>query len=319
MSKTRVTEQTINTILKFIGSGISRKDLIRECTKSELSPSELKRKQPGGPYAKCTGKYGYAINSLIETGVIAQDSEKFITLLKQREEAIEVVRRDDKIRTIIQSLIKNKSYSKKDLLLKVVEEFFKQNRDTEATKQSVKSDAGRIYSDLVKSGEISADDDAVELIKPNNGAPQIITKDTLYGMSDEDFVNRSIELLIKYCESCGLSDIEGANIDGSDDGGIDGVITANDALGYKENIIMQVKHVNVKNKNHIKICEIMEFCGVLAAKDGATRGIFITNVSFNENTKKFAKSFKTKYFVLIDGDKWVQLAEKLNYRIVNDN
>ena len=43
-------------------------------------------------------------------------------------------------------------------------------------------------------------------------------------MSDEDFVNRSIELLIKYCESCGLSDIEGANIDGSDDGGIDGVL-----------------------------------------------------------------------------------------------
>ncbi len=51
-----------------------------------------------------------------------------------------------------------------------------------------------------------------------------------------------------------------------------------------------------------------------AADNEATKGIFMSNKKFHSESERFVKKL-TKYFILIDVNKWVQLANDCEYDI----
>lgn len=135
-------------------------------------------------------------------------------------------------------------------------------------------------------------------------------------LSDEEFVNRSVEMLeCWYRKRFSTLTVKGENIDGSEDGGIDGKIVVSDMLWGGETVVLQMKHVNSPKKKTIPLREIQEFCGVLSAEKNAGKGIFLTNVKYTTRTVQFVQKYTHKPIVLVDGQKWLELAQSCGYNL----
>ena len=328
-------------LLSCLKSGAKdRKQLVAACIdRIGLSPEELKDTSPGAPLnrAKCT--IGSALSQLIRMGHLRQD-ENTITLVQSIEVAQEAIKRDPIIRNIILRIIGNSRCKKAELLNKVIR-IYHEEVDSAEKESTIKADGGRILSDLLKLKEIEQQDKHFVLSETapeaslQSGAgeeniPASLTEETdtqvsrsernrvLFSrLSDEEFVNRSVELLeCWYRKRSPTDSVKGANTDGSKDGGIDGNIEITDALWGAERIILQMKHVNSPRKKYIPLCEIQEFCGVLSAEKNAARGVFLTNAAYNSATVQFAQKYTVhKPFVLIDGEKWLALADSCGYAL----
>ena len=107
-------------------------------------------------------------------------------------------------------------------------------------------------------------------------------------------------LVVNLVEEMGYG--KGQQVGGSGDGGIDGIINR-DPLGL-EKVYIQAKRWS----NQIGDPEIRNFAGSLDAK-GATKGVFITNSTFNARATQTAATISTgvKFIRLIDGRELAEL------------
>lgn len=305
-------EEVKNIIAEFTSVPISRKELIKKCIdKLGLSKKVLKDTRPGGELNKIKCQFGRAVSALLRNGSLIQTEDvlKYNGEKTDKKAIVEKVKRDIEIEKIIFDLLAESEYKKKDLLDSVAEEL---KNDT--PKNVIKSDVGRIISNAVKNGQILKEGDIYRL--PIEEAETLADKNArvFATLSDEELVDKTVLMFDKWFRFKGYDVTESQNIDGTHDGGIDGIIKAVDGLKYPETILIQVKNLHNSEKN-VRLCEVREFCGVLSAKQEATKGIFVTNAKYNQETKKFAKSFKTKYFVLVDGEQWLKLANECDFEI----
>lgn len=301
-----------NIILEFTSIPISRKELIEKCVKKLALPNEvLKDTRPGGNLNKIKCQFGRAVSVLLRSGILVQTEDvlKYNGESTDKKTIVEKVKRDIEIEKIIFDLLAESEYKKKDLLDSVAE---KLKNDT--PKNVIKSDVGRIISNAVKNGRILKESDIYRL--PIEEADMLVDKSAraFAMLTDEELVDKTVLMFDKWFKFKGYDVTESQNIDGPQDGGIDGIIKAVDGLKYPETILIQVKNLHNSEKN-VRLCEVREFCGVVSAKQEATKGIFVTNGKYHKDTIKFAKSFKTKYFVLIDGEQWLKLANECEFEI----
>lgn len=304
------TQTAENHLLFLLKAGPKdRKQLVDEfLTGVDLSPEERKDKRPGAALnrAKCT--IGIAITNLINMGHLKQD-DSMVSIVKSIEEAQNAIKRDPIIRKTILELIGNARYNKGELFNKVVEIYHKEI-DRQENVTTIKRDSGRILSDLLKSEEIKQKDGYYILSKGDTLAQSFAN------LSDEEFVNRSVEMLeCWYRKRTPELSVQGANTDGPEDGGIDGNIVVKDDLWGSETVILQMKHINSPKKKTVPLREVQEFCGVLSAEKSAVKGIFLTNVNYNTKTLQFAQKYTHKPLVLINGEKWLELAQSCGYTL----
>lgn len=134
-------------------------------------------------------------------------------------------------------------------------------------------------------------------------------------LSPEQFVNCTVDMFMQYFKYLRYANVTGKVTEGSDDGGIDGVITMTDDLCHNEQVIMQMKHYTSSRRKYVPEVEIREFIGVLSASPKATRGLFVSNYDYSSNDKQLVKSYTYKYLATVSGKQWLELAKRCGYRI----
>lgn len=308
-------EEVKNIIAEFASAPISRKNLIKNCLdKLELSAEVLKDTRPGGTLNKIKCTFGNAVTDLLRSGILIQNEDKlqYNGERTDKKTTVENVKRDIKIEKILFELLARQAYTRKDLLNCVVDNF-----DGETEKNDIKSDAGRLLNKAVENERILENGDLYSLpvVEKYESETTVEKNKRLFAtLSDEELVDKTVSMLVEWFKFKGYSITDSQNIDGPQDGGVDGIIKAKDGLNYQETILIQVKNLHNSEKN-VKLCEVREFCGVISAKQEATKGIFVTNGKYHNETKKFANNFKYKYFVLIDGELWLNLANECGFVI----
>lgn len=305
-------EDAKRIIIENTQKPVKREKLIEMCVKTQnLTAEELADKTSGHILNVVKCRFGEAIQQLLNSGILKEDESKNL-VCKNGENAVEQVERDKLIADFILKQLKKETLTKKQILEKVAKKLVKQG----IKEQHAKSDAGRILSSLASEEKIAQTDGVYSLYVPEEGLNES-NKRLLASLSDEALVEQSVLMLSKWFSQNGYAVTDSKNTDGPNDGGIDGKITARDGLGYEEVIAMQVKNMH-KSSLTVKLCDVREFCGVLSAESEITKGVFVTSGKFHAETERFAKKFKTKYFMLIDGNKWLNLAEQCEYKIPNN-
>lgn len=301
-------------ILNFEKKYILRKLLIDKCMAGlHLTKSEVADKSPGGVYNASKCRFGNAIDLMIASGYLEQDENKILSKKKEekQEVTVEDVKRDNLIENTIMTALQKKPYTKKELFALCRKKMLESGN---VNVQIAGADTGRVLSELKRAGKIEEKNGAISLFTPKKQeAAAFDYKKAFEKLSDEELVDHSVGLLEKWLKKSGYKDVVAQNTDGPNDNGIDGVITCKDSLGYNETTILQVKHIAKKEK-YIPLCEVREFLGVFAAHPVATKAIFITNAKYHKDTIKFVNSYKTKYFLLLDGNAMIRLAKGCDYK-----
>ena len=300
-------------IAQLQSTPIDRKTLVEKCIKAIDLPSKiLNDKSPGKDLNKIKCNLGNAITDLLERGILVLVDNKL--QYQKTTETAETVKRDIQIDNRIKELLSNSSLTRKQLFETLVSDFEK------IPSQTVKTVAGQILSSSIRAKKIENNNGTLSLSMYKQNEPETFeqkNKQIFSQLSDEALVDKSLLMLEAWFKSKGYSEITSKNIDGPQDGGIDGIIKMKDEFNYNEKVIIQVKNLH-KTTKHVPLNEIREFCGVLASEQDATKGFFITNTKYHIETEKFAKKYKTKYFALIDGEKWLELANKCKYDLSKD-
>ena len=310
-------------IAENIKKPVERKLLIEKCVKnSDLTDEELRDKKPGGALNKTKCLLGLAITDMIKSGILV-DADGVLSFKDYRnqnkpeseKDTVESVKRDILIEEIILELLKNEKYERSRLLDRICEKY--RSSDPSQNDNVVKADAGRLLDLAVKNKKINIDENKLYFIasEPEDEDFTETNRRLFKELGDEELVNCTVEMLAKWYETvCGYKKIESENIDGPEDGGVDGIIQGEDKMGYSEKILIQVKKKNNKNKP-VPLCEIREFAGVLVADRNANKGIFVTNGNYHVKTLAFVNTFNPKYYVLVDGNKWLELAKECKYKL----
>lgn len=334
-------------IAELLSEPIRRKILIEKCIdKLKLPADVLKDRRPDRPYNKTKCIFGHAVTELLNSGILVQNDGivEYREKLPDKQSTAESVKRDIEIDETLRRLLCKQKYTRKELLSAVAVEL---KADKEFVKV-VKADAGRLLNEAVKNGDVIKTGDSYSLpseqpaaeAKPLQPAQKNkqsnVRKDVALPqpqgkkaqikkqkdnnavsdltISDEEFVDKTVLMLENWYKSKGYSKLESKNIDGPDDGGIDGVIKGVDGMGYEHKILIQVKNAH-DAKKPARIVDVRAFCGVVAADNDATMGLFVTSGKFTADTKKLVKNYKVKYFKLIDGALWLKLARECGFGV----
>ncbi len=323
-------EKAKEIILKLIkNEKIKRSVLIKNGIDSlALTDEELKDKRPNAALNLCKSRFGNAIDILLKSNIILEGQDLlYIDKTKEEtEETIEQIKKDDLIQNVILEKLKAQQ-STKDELFDLIKTKF--NLGSIKVKNStLLNDTGRILSKLVKEKLIYRKNNkyifntGITEEKEEKKEIKIKEKKTLfdqykekiYSVSPEFFVNYSIMLFTKYLEKLKYKIEKSEIIDGTEDWGIDGIISGEDLLGYKDLILLQVKHKKKLSK-YVPISEVREFCGVLSADEKATKGFFVSNAPYYSETKKFINKYKHKYLMLLDIEDLFKFAKETLYGI----
>lgn len=321
-----------------------RKALVEKGVKKYINdkklPAELlKDHHPKHFYNKTKCRFGNAVSALINAKTLTQDEQSTVWYddnfadkgVKNNAENVEatienakqVIQRDDTINRAILDLLDGKQFSRKELLDKVVSVLKSDSDFVKAAKLGkknfvtvIKADAGRLLNAAVESGEIVLKSNVYSLPVAETLEER---NQRLFKAIDDHGVllNQTLAMLKMWYESKGYTVEYAKDTDASNDGGIDGVIKCKDGMDYPHKIILQIKCFEKIGKL-AREKDVREFCGVTAADNEATMGLFVVNGRYDQNTKNLVKNFKVKYFKLIDGKLWLKLADECGYDLGYD-
>lgn len=297
-------EKISEEIIKHCSVKIERKKLIDICLKNLVDPSFIKDTATDSISTKVKSKTGSILEIMIADNKVTQDKDKYILISKELKNNPDIntiqrgVKRDVIIRETVLRSLKGGPCGKEEIIARAKKELIAE--DSALPDNIMRSDTCRVLSAMCKNKEIVSVGAAYRL--PENAG-------ALAALSPEDFVNKCISLLSKWFEEKGYGNITALNTDSPHDGGIDGKISGRDGLGFKENLIIQVKHQATPHV--VKLCDVQQFAGAFYASAEATKAIFITNGKFNKETCDFAK--KCKYLILMDGDMLLESAKNLSF------
>lgn len=297
-------------IMQQLKKPVSRKELIEKCVKTQnLTPEEMKDKRSGEKLNKYKCEFGKAITKLLASGHIKQSEDEIISLSETeakltQQEVEENLDNDAKIEEIIIAVLTAGRLKKGDLLKNVIEKC-KQNK---FKIKDPKSDGGRVLSVLIKEEKVTKTDGEYMLPEKRTN------EELIHTLSGPEFESHSVKMLRKWYKKYGYTETVGLVTGGRGDGGIDGVITGKDGLGYEHRIIMQMKHRENPKKLQ-SADELLQFLLTLSSDSKATKGLFITNAKFDTKTMNAVKKYKTKYLMFIDGNLWLKLAQECDYEI----
>ena len=130
----------------------------------------------------------------------------------------------------------------------------------------------------------------------------------LHTRGGEFFESYFMKLLSKYSERHGKRVIECYVTGGSADGGIDGIMKTEDALGFRETVMVQTKNrVDIVSETDLR-----GFWGAVCAK-GGSRGIYATTSDFHSGAEEFAASIDN--CVGVNGQKIFKMAMECSFGI----
>lgn len=234
--------------------------------KLSLPAEVIKDRRPDQPYNKTKCIFGHAVTELLSSGILVQSDgiveyrEKL-----DKQSATESVKRDIEIDKTLRRLLAKRAYTRKEILTAVATEL-KADKDfvkvvkadagrllNEAVKNGDIVKSGNNYSLPAQQADETANQQPQQpktaaqaqataknaVKKPEQASakktePNVKQKSAKkrknavesLTISDEEFVDKTVLMLETWYKSKGFTKLESKNIDGPDDGGIDGIIRA---------------------------------------------------------------------------------------------
>lgn len=311
ISETKAQNTILETIKKCKKS-IARKDFIRNCVQNlnvPLADYEI----PGGELNKVKCLLGKLLQQYIRTGIITESDNGLLQYSVEIEP--KAANRKIEIENILRLLTAEAIYER-DSLLDVAYAEYTQKYQKKAVsndeKNAIRGDIGNVLNNLVADGVIPYDNGKFG-VKPVNHRESI--KQEIATISDEEFLTKTMEMLAAYFKKNGLTKVTSKITDGPDDDGVDGLITLPDKFLEDDKIIVQVKHRKNPDK-YEPLKEIRGFAGVLAVQTKVYKGIYVTSAKYHANVGNFLNNYSIKHLLLIDGEKWIDMAESCGYSVL---
>ena len=292
-----------------------RKDLIERCiTALGFSAAQKKDRSTSSPVVRAKSRIGMILSAAQKAGYIRESESGKLTLVGQGQHVVT----QEKARDYLIALLEGGGSLNKTQIFESAERDFGTARTaTKHDDNDLHSVLGKVLTELVSEGHVLKKNYryrlTVDTQYPNTEMGSILRAaahggdlkkcflKAIHIRGGEWFESFCVDLLDSYYRSSGKTVLSAAVTGGSDDGGIDGIVKTEDALGYRETVLMQMK-----NRRAVMVPkDLREFYGAVCAENG-TRGVFITISSFHPEAWRFINRIDN--LTGIDGDKLYELA-----------
>jgi hypothetical protein len=297
------------------GGAMSRKTLIDGIiARSPLSAEEKADFSAASVYSMYRSIIGTAIQKLQKYGDISVNEHNEITLVKTPS----VIVKEIEVTRYIIDLLKDKTCTQKQIISGALTYFGADRTGSALDDEGIEATVRRLLPDLAHRkkivcayGKYSLCSDTIVIKKPRSLFEEFIT--LINSKGGEFFENYSAMLLDKYYQSIGMRVSYCNVIGGSDDGGIDVILSVSDQLGFSDKILVQCKQ---KNGSNVTLKELKEFIGAFYVEKG-TRGIFMTNSRFHKEASLLFSDLND--IIPIDGPKLFDIAKSCECGIKLEN
>ncbi|MBR2965596.1 MAG: restriction endonuclease [Clostridia bacterium] len=285
----------------------SRKRLIANCIDAlGLSREELANRSTNSQQNILRSKIGTVINEMHASGILMLDGDGKYSLVPDKPVAVRIEKCESEI---------IKALSARSMTKAALREHIKKALGADKTPSTKDDDkvfsyVGQLLKRLTAEGALTSDGMLYSL------SPKLVARaDDINAMlslrSDflarihrrggEFFENYFMALIEKYATKHGKKILECYVVGGSDDGGIDGILKTQDALGFRETIMVQTKNrVEITSETDVR-----GFYGAVCAKQGS-RGIYAITSDFHPVAKKFLDDLDN--CVGVNGDRLFSMA-----------
>lgn len=297
------------------GKALTRRQLIEAVTKcSEMTDAELKDRSAGSVFTMYRSIIGTAIGKMQRYGDIVDDDGGYISLCKP----VSTIVKEAELAPFITDRIKERAYTRREMTELAVKYFGADKTEESWDNESIEALTSVLLSDLTRRGKLrciggrySISSDTVLMKKPNSVFEEFIAM--LNSKGGEFFESYSAMLLDSYYRLCGAT-VSACNvIGGSDDGGIDVMLSVTDKLGFSDVILVQCKQ---KTNSNVTPKEVKEFVGAFYVDKG-TRGIFMTTSRFHKEAAAIVNSLPN--VTQIDGARLFEMAKTCRVGVKEEN
>ena len=315
MAKTVTHTKIYRTVVDLLEKApLPRQRLIEKCIGGlGLTKEEMSDRSVGSVQNNLRSRVGTVINEMHARALIGIDNSGRYYLVSARP----VIIRIEQCESEILKALTKKSLTKSELrdILKGI--FGTDKTATTRDDDTLSTYMGQILKKLTADGVITFDGSeymlSPRLTASADNISAILDLKTdflsrLHAKGGEFFENYFMTLLKKYMIKHGKKVLECFVTGGSEDGGIDGIITTEDSLGFRETTMVQTKNrIDIPSET-----EMRGFYGAVCANRG-TRGIYATTSDFHSGAVRFMDSLDD--LVGINGDRIFAMAIECSYGI----
>ena len=279
----------------------------------ELSAEECEDCSVFGVKNNLRSRIGSVINDMETRELIANDSNGLYYLVSARPVIVRIERCEKEILKALTDSPMTKGQIREHL----VGVFGTDKTASQRDDDTLLSFMGRTLKQLLAMGVINCTDGIYSLSKrasaraDDMNAMLALRSDfisALHAKGGEFFENYFMKLLSRYSERHGKRIVECYVTGGSADGGIDGIMKTEDALGFRETVMVQTKNrVDIASETDVR-----GFWGAVCAK-GGSRGIYATTSDFHSGAEEFAASIDN--CVCVNGHKIFKMAMECSFGI----
>ena len=314
-----VYENEAQKMRRYLSEALEERPLTRRAaidaalSRFPLTPEEARDTRTNGRRNILKSRIGSTFSDLLEKGVILPASGGTYTVTKSTP----AVLREARCEAEILSLLKEAPKTRAELRTKLAAYFGTDKTAAETDDAQLYGMLSEILTRLAKQGVIRKENGVYRLSSRPGAASddaravselRAVFLDTLHAKGGEFFERYLMNLLEKYLTLHGKVVTESKLTGGADDGGIDGILSTHDALGFRERVMVQAKN---RNDNATER-EVRGFYGAVCAADGS-RGIFATTSGFCPTAEKFLDAIDN--CVGIDGYRIFEMACETKYGI----
>ena len=305
-------KKIFNSILSALSEKKATRRELLDSVVTRLGGQAADTATPIGPGTNLRASVGEVINEMESGGIISLYEGRY-SLTSSKP----IMLRAEKCEKAILELLKNGAMSKQKIRTSLVKHFGTDKTVTTRDDQILFTYIGQILKKLTDRGVLILHD-SMYSISPEKAARIDVISEVLalkgdflahvHSRGGEFFEHYFMTLLSKFLEKHGKTVIECYATGGSTDGGVDGIATTVDALGFRETIMVQVKNrIEITNETTVR-----GFWGAVCAQAG-TRGIFASSSDFHPDAKKFLDGIDN--CVGVNGDMLFKMACECRYGI----
>ncbi len=316
MNQTKRQQKSIYfTLIDILESGPkTRRELIDGYISTlTLTREEILDRRTSGKVNQYRSEAGTAINEMLRKGIIVRSAEGIYSSTEQRP----VVIRNERCEKLTLKLLARSPMTKNALRSELVRALGTDKTLTETDDNKLFATLSEILRRLVREGIVTLDNKLYSLTERVEARIDdiegILTLKELFlsgihKRGGEFFESYFMTLLEKYVKRHGKEVLENMTTGGSDDGGIDGIMTTRDCLGFLETVMVQTKNRTALASE----TEVRGFYGAVCAKQGS-RGIFATVSDFHPSARALLDSIDN--CVGVGGDMIFKMAIETLYGI----
>ena len=299
------------------GREVYRKVLIKEVVALfNLPEGELTDTRPDSLLNRLMSNVGSAITKLLNDGDLTLSEGKKLSLTRLKTIVVDEAKIEQFVLT---AFARADGYVKEELLSRAERYFKTQKTETLSDDQALVDELQNVLNKLTASGVLRycagkySPATANQPLTPIGACINDVrrTGDVENGLikainvlGGEFFEVYSVQLLKEYFRLCGYRVLKARVTGGSNDNGIDGILSVKSPLGFVENIYIQCK---VRKSAEVTLNEVRQFAGAFYCEK-ATKGIFMTNNVYHPDAQQFFNKVKSN-IIGIDKHQLVDLAK----------